>query len=191
MPGIFVIISSPSGGGKNSVINALVERLPRATRLVTTTSRTPRPGDVDGVDYHFISKSEFENKIQAGEFLEYNLYADNYYGTQKGDLNSLLDTYEVVFSQIEVNGKHALDQAGVQNLSIFLLPESLDVLRERIQKRGGVGEIEMEKRLTIAAEEIGASTDYDFRVINREGKLESTVDEIERIIGQNSAKLSS
>lgn len=182
MSGLFIIVSSPSGGGKNSVINALIQRLANATRLVTTTSRPPRPGDEEGVDYYFISRAEFAKRIEDKEFLEYNSYAGNYYGTQRGVLDRLLKNHDVVFSQIEVNGKHHLDAAGVENVSIFLLPEDLLTLRRRIENRGGLTNEQIESRLAIASGEIEASKDYDFRVVNKEGEMAGTVEKIAEFI---------
>ncbi|NCO05000.1 MAG: guanylate kinase, partial [Candidatus Magasanikbacteria bacterium] len=136
--GKLIIISSPSGGGKNSVINALMRRYKKSTRLITTTTRAMRPGEEHGVDYHFISRELFLEKKAQENFLEYNEYAGNFYGTDKLLLEELLRTYDIVFSQIEVNGRANIQKAGIVHLAIFLMPESLDVLRERIVKRGGL-----------------------------------------------------
>ena len=182
MSGLLVIISSPSGGGKDSVINALLKIFPGSARLVTTTSRPLRPGNQEGVDYYFISREEFEEKIKSGEFLEHNFYAGNYYGTQKKHLEQLTREHPLVLTQIEVNGKHNLDIAGIKNLSIFLLPESLETLKKRIEKRGGLTEEIIEKRLAIAKKEINASEDYDYRLVNREGHLEDTIQEVAGLI---------
>src|SRR3989338_6733672 len=135
-PGLLVIISSPSGGGKDVVINALLKRFPNSTRLVTTTARPPRPGNQEGKDYYFISAAEFNNKIAGGDFVEYNNYAGNFYGTEKKHLAEALKKYDLVLTQIEVNGKHHLDVAGIPHLSIYLLPENENILRARIEKRG-------------------------------------------------------
>ncbi|OGH70183.1 MAG: guanylate kinase [Candidatus Magasanikbacteria bacterium RIFCSPHIGHO2_01_FULL_47_8] len=180
--GQLVIISSPSGGGKDSVINALLKIFPTAARLITTTTRPPRPGNVNGVDYYFISEEEFKNKVKNGDFLEHNFYAGNYYGAQKKHLEESLANHDIVFTQIEVNGKHGLDRNGVKNLSIFLLPENLEILRQRIERRGGITAEVIAKRLAIAEEEITASTDYDYRIVNEDGKMEETVDNIAKII---------
>lgn len=164
------------------MINALLERIPNSARLITTTTRTPREGDVHGNRYNFISEEEFKNKISKSEFLEYNIYAGNYYGSERKILEKALERFTVVLSQIEVNGKHNLDKLGIKNLSIFLLPESLDVLRKRIEKRGGIPKEIIQERLTIAEKEIADSGDYNYRVYNKEGKLEETIAEIEQII---------
>ncbi len=183
--GQLVIISSPSGGGKDAVIAALLKIFLTAARLITTTTRPPRPGNKNGVDYYFIGEEEFKNKIERGDFLEHNFYAGNYYGTQKKHLEKMLATHDIVFTQIEVNGKHNLDKAGVKNLSIFLLPESLDILRQRIKRRGGLTPELIAKRLAIAEQEIAASADYDYRLVNVDGKMEETVDKIAKILRTN------
>lgn len=180
--GFLIIISSPTGGGKDSVIRELLKIFPRSTRLVTTTSRPPRPGNIEGVDYHFVSKDQFAEQINNNAFLEYNIYAGNYYGTEKAKLDNLLKQHDLVFTQIEVNGKHNLDKQGVSNISIFLLPENLTILKKRVQRRGGLTPEIIEERLKTAENEIDASLDYDYRIVNKDGKMMETVDEIAEII---------
>jgi len=180
--GLLVVISSPSGGGKDSVINALLKILPSSVRFVTTTSRSPRPGNKNGVDYFFVSKERFEQGIKNQEFLEYNVYSDNYYGTEKKRLAEALEKYDLAFTQIEVNGKRNLDKANVPHLSIYLLPENLDILRKRIERRGGLTSAQIDDRLRIAKEEIEKLSDYDYRIVNKDGKLEETVAEAAKII---------
>ncbi len=188
---LLVIISSPSGGGKDSVINALLKRFPNSTRFVTTTSRPPRPGNVEGIDYYFISPEEFERKMTAGDFIEYNNYAGNWYGTQKKHLQEAEAQFAIVFSQVEVNGKHNFDKAGIAHISIYLLPENLEVLRKRIEKRGGITADIITERLKIAEREMQESTDYDYRIVNYEGKLDETVDNIAKIINFELTKTTS
>ena len=180
--GHLVIISSPSGGGKNSVINALMADFPGSTRLVTTTTRPMRPGERDGLDYYFISEADFKKKLAAGDFLEHNNYAGHWYGTDRKRLEDLLQHHQIVFSQIEVNGKHQLTAAGVKHLAIFLLPESMATLKSRIEKRGGLSDEVIAKRLNIAETEMEESKDYDYRLLNKEGKIEETVAEIRSIL---------
>jgi len=185
--GLLVIISSPSGGGKDSVINALLKKISGSARFITTTSRPPRPGNVQGVDYHFITTKEFEDKIKNNEMIEYNIYTGNYYGAEKEKLNKDLQEKKVIFTQIEVNGKHNFDKQGIKHLAIFLKPESLKILRQRITKRGGLDEKTIEQRLKIAESEITKSKDYDYVVTNYEGKLKETIKKVTKII-ENSLK---
>ena len=180
--GKLVIISSPSGGGKDAVINALLKIFPNSARLVTTTSRPPRPGNKEGVDYFFIRENEFEEKIKEDAFLEHNIYSQNYYGVEKARLDEALKKHNLVFTQIEVNGKHNLDKGGIQHIAIYLLPENLDVLRARIEHRGGLNKAQIDERLEVAKREIEASADYAYRVVNAQGKLDETVQKVANAI---------
>lgn len=182
---LLVVISSPSGGGKDTVINELLKKFTNSARLITTTSRDPRPGNKDGVDYFFVSREEFEKKIKAEGLVEYNNYAGNYYGIEKTRLAEALEKNDIVFTQIEVNGKHHLTEQGIKHLAIFLLPENLEVLAERIRRRKGVSEDKIKERLEIARREIDSSADYDYRIVNRDGRFEETVSKISEIIAQN------
>lgn len=185
--GLLIIISSPTGGGKDAVIAKLLNVFPNSARLVTTTSRPPRPTDKEGVTYNFISPEDFEEKIKQGYFLEYNNCVGNYYGTPKKYLADLLEKNALVFSNLDVNGKHSMDKLGIKNLSFFLLPESLEVLKHRAQKRGGMTEKMIQDRIKLAGQEIAQSKDYDYPVTNYEGKLQQTTDNIASLI-QNHLK---
>ncbi len=180
--GLLVIISSPSGGGKDSVIRALLNKIPNSARFLTTTTRPPRPGEQNGFDYNFISREEFEKLINNDELIEYNKYADNYYGTEKDRMQEMLNKFDVVFSNIEINGKKNFDKSGWANISIFLLPENLEVLKNRIIKRGGLTPEIIEKRLETAKKEMAESNIYDYSIVNTEGQLDKTVEEAENII---------
>ncbi len=186
--GLLVVISSPSGGGKDTVIKALTKRIPHSARCLTTTSRPPRPGNVEGVDYHFVGESEFKEKIARGEFVEYNQYAGNYYGTEKSVLDHLLHVHDVIYTQVEINGKRAFDRLHIPHLSIFLMPPNLDVLRERIIARGGLTLEEVEERLLIAKQQIALAGIYDLQITNEQGKFDETVDKVAEAI--SSAKQS-
>ncbi len=179
---LLIIISSPTGGGKDAVIARLLKMFPNSTRLVTTTSRAPRPTDKEGVTYHFVSPADFEKKIKEGYFLEYNNCVGNYYGTPKQYLADLLANHDLVFSNLDVNGKHSMDKLGVKNMSFFLLPENMEVLKQRAEKRGGMTEKMIQDRIRLAGEEIAQSRDYDYPITNYEGKLQQTTDNIAEII---------
>jgi guanylate kinase len=186
--GLLIIISSPTGGGKDAVIARLLKMFPRSTRLVTTTSRAPRPSDKEGVTYHFISPENFKNKIKQGYFLEYNNCVGNYYGTPKKYLENLLKNYSLVFSNLDVNGKHSMDKLGIKNMSFFLLPENMKILKQRAEKRGGMTNKMIQDRIKLASEEIAKSKDYDYPITNYEGKLQQTTDSITEIIQRHLKK---
>ncbi len=176
--GLLVVISSPSGGGKDSVTKALINKIPDSIRCLTTTSRPPRPGNIEGVDYHFVSESEFKDKISRGEFVEYNYYAGNYYGTEKSVLDQALREHAVVYSQVELHGKRSFDRLHIPHLAIFLMPENLEVLRDRIVARGGLTREEIDERLEIARKEIGEAGTYDLQIVNEQGKFDETVENL-------------
>lgn len=180
--GLLIIISSPTGGGKDAVIARLLKIFPNSARLVTTTSRALRPSDKEGVTYHFVSPANFADKIKQGYFLEYNNCVGNYYGTPKKYLEDLLKNNSLIFSNIDVNGKHSMDKLGVDNLAFFLLPESMEVLKQRAEKRGGMTDKMIQDRIKLGAEEIAKSKDYDYQINNYEGKLDETVATIALII---------
>jgi len=173
--GLLVIISAPSGGGKDAVTNALVREFPGSYKFITTTTRPPRPGNKEGVDYHFISREDFEKQIKQDQFLEYNFYNGCYYGTPKNGLGEALMNHELIFLIVETNGKKNIDKAGIANFSIFFLPENEDTLRARMEKRGGLSPAQIEERLENARREIKESEIYDLRIINKQGKIEETI----------------
>jgi guanylate kinase len=146
-----------------------------------------RAGERDGVDYYFISKSDFQAKLKAGGFVEYNEYNGNFYGTERAELERREAAHPLVFSQAEVHGKQSLDRLSIPHISVFLLPESMEVLRGRLEKRGGMTEADIQQRLAIAKEEIAASESYDLRIVNKEGFMESAVGEIAAYIDKKLA----
>ncbi len=180
--GHLVVISSPSGTGKNTIINALLKDLPGATRFVTTTTRPMRPHERAGVDYLFISRAEFQTMISAGAFVEYNQYAEEWYGTERARLDETLTKFSLVFLVLDIHGKDNLTKLGIPHLAIFLLPESLEALADRIRHRGGTSEEKIAERLEIAKEEIASASRYDCQVVNADGKMGETVAEIKRIL---------
>ncbi len=188
MQGLLVIISAPSGGGKDAVIAQLVKRFPNSTRFVTTTTRPLRNDDTPGVNYNFISTEQFEKKIKNNEFFEYAQYAGNYYGSDKKLFMNNLLQFNIIFLIVDVKGKRSFDKTDLEKISIFLLPESLDMLKKRIERRGGIKSEVIEERLKIAKKEIKESKDYDYRITNFQGRLKQTVAEIEKIINNELRK---
>lgn len=176
--GQMVIISAPSGTGKNAVIRELLKIFPASTRLITTTTRDPRPGEKNAVDYHFVSVEDFQRMKENGEFLEYNNYAGNWYGSEKQKLEGDLEKNQFVFSTLDVNGKKSLDALSYPHISIFLLPDNLDILDDRIRHRGGESESDIESRIALSHGEIAEASKYDFQVVNKEGKMAETVEQI-------------
>lgn len=163
----------------------LMKRYDDAVQLVTTTTRPRREGEKDSVDYYFISRDAFEKNAALGGFVEYNEYNGNLYGTAWHELNACLATHTVVFSQAEVHGKANLDAAKLPHISIFLLPEDLRVLEQRLRSRGGMKDEDIAERLRIAKEEIAASKSYDLRVVNKDGRFAETVEEIANFLKEN------
>jgi guanylate kinase len=163
--GHLVVISAPSGAGKTTVIKELVRILPGSTRLVSTTTRPPREGENNAVDYFFIPREQFITKIQNGEFVEYNYYNGNYYGTEKYELDRALKMSRYVLTPMDVNGKAHLDLIDFFHTSFFLLPDTREVLRERLIKRGDMSAEDMEERLKIADREMERAKNYDYTVV--------------------------
>ncbi len=185
MSGLLVIISAPSGGGKTTVISRLLEELPSAARLVTTTTRLPRPGESDGVDYHFITRGTFQNKIQKGDFVEWVEFAGAFYGTDRHEVEQLLVENQFVFANVDVRGKDSLVAAGFPCLSIFLMPESEEILRARLARRPRATEAYIASRLARAAAEVAVAPTFDYQVVNREGQLAETLAQIQEILDKS------
>ncbi|MFA5061770.1 MAG: guanylate kinase [Patescibacteria group bacterium] len=188
--GQLIIISSPSGGGKDAVIRELIKKFPNSVRLTTTTTRPPRPHEQNGIEYFFVSPDEFKKRLNENKFIEHNIYSDNYYGVERKNLEEPLKKYDFVFTNVEVHGKENIDKAGFPSLSVFLMPESMEVLKERIERRGGINDPKIiAKRLEQAKNEVEQSKNYDFRVVNKEGELSETVDKVAKFIVDKKAEL--
>lgn len=182
--GTIVIISSPSGGGKDAVIRALLKIFPRSARLITATTRPKRPHEKNGCDYHFISKDAFQTKLKNNKFLEYNIYSNNFYGAEKARLENLLAKNDIVFTNIDVNGKTSLEKKSYPLITIFLQPDNLENLKKRLIKRGGLNPAQIAKRIQIAKQEIIAGATYDYQITNKEGYLADTVAQAAKIIAK-------
>lgn len=179
-PGKLVVISGPSGAGKTSVVRALKEH-PRVEFSVSATTRSPRPEEVDGVDYHFLDSGDFEARRDQGEFLEWARYNDSYYGTLRSSMDEALANGRLFVLEIEVQGTRQLRQSEVGGEYIFIMPPDLKTLRQRLEGRCSETAQAIEQRLKIASEEMMAQDLYDHVVVN--DVLEDAIAEVERILG--------
>lgn len=185
MRGNLYIISSPAGAGKTTLVNILLEEIPFLRRIVTYTTRNKRKNEIDGVDYIFKTKEEFETLIKEDAFLEHALVHGNYYGTPKKEVDKLLDEgYDVVLV-IDVQGMRQIKSKISDLITIFILPPSIDELIARMKVRGETQE-EIEKRLNTAKKEFPSWKEYDYIVIN--DNLEQAKNQIKCIIMSNRAK---
>lgn len=184
-PNLVIIISGPSGSGKSTVINALCEADKTLQLSVSATTRNPRPGEIDGVDYHFLSKAEFEKHIQQGSFLEWAEYGDNLYGTLKSEIAAAGEAGKDVILEIEVKGSLQIrnqDLTPARSILIFIIPPSLITLEERLRRRQTESEKELKQRLDIAKSEVLEIQHYDYWVSNPEDAAQQAVNQIQAII---------
>ena len=179
--GQLIVISAPSGAGKGSVIDGLLERDSNNRWLsVSTTSRLPRANDVPGKTYNFVSKEEFEKLIEEDYFIEYTNYAGNYYGTPKEAIRKKLDQGIDVILEIEIEGASNIKKIIPEALFIFIMPPSLKTLVTRLKNRKTETKDKIIERFHQAYKEINSVTKYNYVVVNDE--LEDTVNTIEAII---------
>jgi guanylate kinase len=172
-----LVITGPSGVGKGTLIRALLDRFPRFRLSVSATTRAPRPGETDGVDYHFLSDEEFQRRLDAGEFLEHAEYAGHRYGT----LRSEIDRAEgPLMLEIEVQGARQVREALPEAKQIFIAPPNPEALRLRLATRGTDAPEEVERRLETAAQELEARREFAHVVVN--DRLEKAVDELSDLV---------
>jgi guanylate kinase len=180
--GLLVIISAPSGGGKDTVINRLLKELPDAKLYVTATSRPPRPDEVQGEDYYFYTPEKFREAIEEGLFLEWSMVHDDYKGVRKDALAETLRNHSVVIVKPDAQGMRKLKAKLPDALTIFIMPPSIEALRDRLRKRATETPQEIELRLRNAPIEMSAAPEYDYVVVNEDGKVAETVAQIKDII---------
>ena len=186
--GLLVIISAPSGAGKNTVINQLVRVLPDAVVYVTATSRPPRPGEVQGRDYYFYTPEKFREAIEEGRFLEWSMVHDDYKGVRKDALAETLAKHAVVIIAPDPQGMRKLKAIVPEALTIFIMPPSIESLRKRLENRGTETPDKLDLRLRNAKIEMAAAPEYDYVVVNEDGKIAETVDRIKDIIGREAER---
>jgi guanylate kinase len=174
-PPLLILISAPSGAGKTTLVNLLLEAQPQMTRVVTCTTREPRPGEKDGVDYHFLTPADFLRRLQAGNFIEHATVYGNSYGILKSELLDKLREGRDVLLNVDVRGAATIREQADREpelkralVTIFLTTPSVDVLAQRLKKRGADAEAVIEKRLAVARQEISQWKNFDYLVISGE-----------------------
>lgn len=170
---LLVLLSAPSGGGKTTLCQQLLAARPDMTRVVTCTTRPPRPGEREGVDYYFLDASSFLKRVQAGHFLEHATVYGHSYGTLKAEVLGKLRTGKDVLLNVDVQGAAAIRERARQDpdlagalVSVFLTPPSLEVLEERLKHRGSDAPAAIQKRLSVARQEIAQWKNFDYLLLS-------------------------
>ena len=174
------VITGPSGVGKGTLIRGLLERVPELGLSVSATTRAPRPGETQGVDYHFLSPDEFDRRVAGGEFVEHATYSGRRYGTLRSELEGRLARGEPVVLEIEVQGARQVRQTMPEALQVFIAPPNRDALRARLVGRGTDDADQVQQRMQTAEEELKAQPEFARVVVN--DRLEDATAELEAIV---------
>jgi guanylate kinase len=185
--GLLFIVSAPSGTGKTTLVERLVQRVPNLRMSRSYTSRPARAGERDGVDYTFISRDRFEAMIEEQAFLEWADVFGSYYGTSAADTNAALMRGEDVVLVIDVQGARQVRSRGCAAVSIFVLPPSAGILEQRLRGRSKDSDEQIERRLAVARGEIGEYSQYDYVVVNDD--LEPAVGRLQGIVAAERARI--
>ena len=177
--GILFVVSAPSGAGKTTLLRRVVSRLPGVSLSISCTTRAPRPGEQEGVDYFFISRAEFMDMMREGRFIEWAQVHGDLYGTPRSNLERLRQGEDLIL-EIDTQGARKIREELKDGVLIFILPPSLEVLEERLRSRGGDSEEAIQARLQNAQKELDQMTWYDYIVVNRE--IEEATKELASII---------
>ncbi|MCQ2469609.1 MAG: guanylate kinase [Ruminococcus sp.] len=189
--GRLIIFSAPSGCGKGTMLEQILKD-DNFCVSVSATTRSPREGEIDGVNYHFLSTDDFMSRIDNGDFLEYASYCDNFYGTLRSEVDRMLEQGKNVILEIEVQGALKVMKKCPTALSVFIAPPSVGELRRRLHKRGTESDEVIEKRIAQSSREIALASKYDYIIIN--DALEDAVDDFfsvvraEQLRAENSAE---
>jgi guanylate kinase len=175
-----VVITGPSGVGKGTLIRGLMDRLPNLELSISATTRPPRPGEQDGVDYHFLSREDFDRRVGEGAFVEHADYAGRSYGTLRSELDDRVRSGVPVVLEIEVQGARQVRAAVPDSLQVFIAPPSPAALRARLTGRGTDDPAEVERRLRVAEDELAARPDFAHVVVN--DQLEEALERLTEIV---------
>jgi len=185
--GKLIVISAPSGAGKTSIVNFLLKQIEALSFSVSACSRARRENEKDGIDYHFLAMEEFQQKIKKGDFLEWEeVYKNQYYGTLKSEVERIWRKGKTVIFDLDViGGINIKEQYPNKCLSIFIMPPSLTILEERLQKRGSESADSLQKRIAKAEREIAKSEEFDKVILNDDFSMvcRHTMKVIQKFIG--------
>ncbi len=184
--GRLIVFSAPSGCGKGTMLAEILKDK-NFYCSISATTRSPREGEIDGVNYYFLKKEDFEKKISNNEFLEYACYCDNYYGTLVSEVENKLNEGINVILEIEVQGAMKIRQLRPDALFIFISPPSIDELRRRLRKRGTESEDIIEKRVAQAEKELSFVSEYDYNIVN--AALEDAISDFFSVIRAEQLKI--
>jgi guanylate kinase len=187
--GLLFIVSAPSGTGKTTLVERLVEQVPNLAMSRSYTSRSARAGEFDGVDYNFVTRQRFEAMITEGGFLEWAELFGNLYGTSAEDTGRLLESGNDVVLVIDVHGAREVRRAGTDTIAIFVMPPSFGALEERLRGRSKDSEEAIQRRLQVARDEVAAFAEYDYLIINDD--LTGAVDRLRGIVVAERVRLKS
>ena len=185
--GLLIIISGPSGAGKGTICKSFMERNKNVALSVSATTRTARAGEVEGVNYYFMSKEKFKEKIARNDFLEYAEVYDNYYGTPKSNVEEILESGKDVILEIDIQGALKVKENTEEGVFIFILPPSMEELKQRIIKRGSETPESLMKRFKSAYKEINYISKYNYAVVN--DTVEVAVQKLEAIISAEKCRV--
>lgn len=178
--GLLIVISGPSGAGKGTICKALLEKRQDIEVSVSATTRNPRDGEIDGVNYHFLKKEDFLKKLEQGDFLEYAQVYGNFYGTPKSNVEEVLESGKNVILEIDIQGALKVKEKATEGVFIFILPPSMEELKQRIIKRGSETPESLMTRFKSAYKEINYVSKYNYAVVN--DNVEDAVKKIEAIL---------
>ncbi|MBE9238310.1 guanylate kinase [Anabaena aphanizomenioides LEGE 00250] len=178
--GKLIVLTGPSGVGKGTLMQKLLQLHPELYYSVSATTRSPRPGEINGQNYYFITRSQFEKLVAQGEFLEWAEFAGNYYGTPRAAVLEQIQSGKLVILEIELEGARQIRTSYPNALSIFILPPSFSELEKRIRGRGQDSQEAIARRLNRAQEEIQAADEFDIQIINDD--FETALNQIEAVL---------
>jgi guanylate kinase len=180
--GLLIVLSGPSGAGKSSLVEALCESEPSLRFSISATTRLPRQNEIDGVNYYFLSHTEFEQLTQQGGFVEWAKYGEHYYGTLKSEVEGALSEGKDVLLEIDVQGAMEVKKQNFKTVLVFILPPSFEILANRLRGRKTESDAERQQRLETASSEVASIKNYDYYVINPENEIHQAVQQIRDII---------